>query len=89
MATMFTRHPVADYDAWRKVFDARRATRESAGVVSEAVYRAADDPNEVTLVLDFDTIEAARAFPDNAELKAAYQEAGSLGTPAVWFAEKV
>jgi quinol monooxygenase YgiN len=88
MVTMFSRHPVADYAAWRKVFDEARPTRESAGVVREAVYRSADDPNQVTLVLDFETIEAARAFPDNPALRAAFQEAGSVGPPTDWFAEK-
>lgn len=52
MATMFVRHLVEDYESWREVFDDFFATRQEACVTTEAVYRSADEPNEITLVLD-------------------------------------
>jgi len=84
MATLFVRHSVSDYEAWRKVYDEFFEARKGAGVTGEAVYRSVDDPNEVTLVLDFQTIEAAHAFPNDQKLEAAYRQAGSLGAPAIW-----
>ena len=89
MATMFSRHRVSDYEAWCKVTDEYRQARKQAGVTAEALYRSADDPNDITWIFDFETIEAARAFPDNEELRAAYQQAGSIGPPTNWFATKV
>ena len=88
MVTLFVRHAVGDYDAWRKVYDDYFETRKQAGVTGEAVYRSVDDANEVTLVLDFETIETARAFPENPKLEAAYQQAGSVAPPTLWFASK-
>ena len=88
MVTLFARHSVSGHDAWRKVYDEFHQTRKRAGVTGEQIYQSADDPNDVTLMLDFETIEAARAFPKNPQLEAAYQQAGSLGPPAVWFGIK-
>jgi len=89
MATMFVRHLVKDYESWRKVLDEFHVTRQEAGATNEAVYRSADEPNEITLMLDFADLDAARAFPDNAELQGAFEKAGSIGPPTVWFATKV
>jgi len=69
MVTMFSKHRVSDYEAWRKAADDYRDARKKAGVTSEAIYQSADDPNEITWMLDFETIEAARAFPNNQELR--------------------
>lgn len=88
MATLFARHGVGDYEAWRQVFDEYQETRKQVGVTSEAVYRSADNSNQITLVMEFESMEAARAFPDNQDLRTAYQRAGSVGTPTLWFAEK-
>lgn len=86
MVRMFVRHAVADYPEWRKVFDEFFDTRRRAGVIGEAVFQSADDLNDITLTLDFATLEAARAFPENPELKAALHKAGSVGAPTQWFA---
>ncbi|MCP4779922.1 MAG: cyclase [Hyphomicrobium sp.] len=88
MVTLFGRHPVADYKAWRKVFDEFYPTRKRVGVIREVVYRSADDPNDITMLFDFATIEEARAFPNNDELRAAMHMAGSIGAPTIWFAMK-
>ena len=88
MVTLFARHSVSDYQAWRKVYDDFFETRKQAGVTGEGVYQSTDDPNDVTLMLDFETIEAARAIPENPKLEAAYRQAGSTGAPTVWFATK-
>ncbi len=89
MVTMFVRHRVADYKAWRKVLDEYHPARQRAGVIGEEIYQSADDPNDITLLFEFATIEAARAFPENEELQTAYRKAGSIGPPSSWFATKV
>ncbi len=88
MPTMFVRHPVEDYSAWRKVFDAFYEIRKEAGVTGEAVYRSVNDPNDITLTLEFASIEDAQAFPENEKLKGAYQQAHSVGPPTIWYAEQ-
>jgi hypothetical protein len=78
MATMFVRHTVSDYAAWRKVYDSVAAMQKAGGVTAEAVYRGADDSNDVTVTHEFASIEAARAFAGSADLKAAMQRGGVI-----------
>ena len=85
MATMFVRHTVADYAAWRRIFDDFAPTQETLGVIAKAVYRAADDANDVTVTHDFATLEAAKAFAGSPELKAAMHDAGVTSAPTIWF----
>ncbi len=44
MATLFVRHQAADYTAWRKAYDGFQPKARTLGVKSDAVYRAADNP---------------------------------------------
>jgi quinol monooxygenase YgiN len=82
MVRMYARHHVADYDAWRKVYDA--FDRESLGVRRHAVYRTLDDANEVTVSHDFDDRAAAESFAGSDELKATMAEAGVVSAPNIW-----
>ena len=88
MATLFVRHTVSDYNNWRKGYDAFDPTRKALGVTAHAVYRADDNPNDVTVTHEFPTVAAAQAFAKSPELKRAMQSAGVLGEPTVWFAKK-
>jgi hypothetical protein len=88
MATLFVRHQAADYAVWRRVYDAFQPTAKTLGVKSDAVYRAADDPNNITVTHDFATLEAAQAFAGSAELRAAMHDAGVVGAPTIWFANR-
>ncbi|MBB3314501.1 MULTISPECIES: cyclase [unclassified Rhizobium] len=88
MPTMFVRHEVSDYAAWRKVYDAFAAVQKANGVTAEAVYQAADNPNDVTVTHEFATVEAAQAFGKLEELRAAMRTGGVLGAPTVWLTNK-
>jgi Antibiotic biosynthesis monooxygenase len=88
MATLFVRHTVADYKAWRKKFDEFQPIGAQHGVKSAAVYQAVDSPNDVTVTHDFDTAEAARTFVQAEGLKKAMQEAGVIGAPSIWITDK-
>jgi hypothetical protein len=89
MATMFVRHTVADYAAWRRIFDGFAPTQEAMGVTDKAVYQEVDNPNDITVTHDFATLEDARAFAGSAELKAAMHDAGVTSAPTIWFTERV
>jgi quinol monooxygenase YgiN len=83
---MLVRHEVTDYAAWRKAFDAFQPTGKKMGVLSGAVYQSTDNPNDLTVIHDFKTLKAAKAFADSAELKDAMKKAGVKGEPRIWFA---
>ena len=88
MATLFVRHTVADYAAWRRIFDDFAPTQETMGVTDKAVYQAADNANDITVTHDFATLESARAFAGSPELKAAMHDAGVTSAPTIWFATR-
>jgi len=88
MTTLFVRHTVADYAAWRRIFDSFAATQKSLGVTDTAVYQAADNGNDITVTQDFATLESARAFAGSPELKAAMNDAGVTSAPTIWFATR-
>jgi hypothetical protein len=80
---------VANYKAWRKVYDDFAPVQKAKGVTAQAVYQAADNPDDITVTHDFATDEAARAFVNSEELKSAMQNAGVVGSPTIWFTNKV
>jgi hypothetical protein len=57
-AFIITRIQTGDYDTWRPMFDQDRPqAREKATV--HRVLRSVDDPNEVFIFLEFDSLEDA------------------------------
>jgi quinol monooxygenase YgiN len=85
---MFVRHEVADYGAWRKTYDAFAPTQKKLGVIYQAVYQSTDNPNDVTVIHDFHSIEKAKAFAASPELKAAMEKSGVKGAPQIWYTTK-
>jgi hypothetical protein len=61
MPTLRIEHPVPDYDAWKRAFDADPIGRERSGVRRHSVLRAVDDPGYVMVDLEFDTVAEAAA----------------------------
>ena len=88
MARMFARHPVADFAKWHEGYKGVADFQKAGGVTAEAVYQSADDPNDVTVVHDFATTDAAKAFVANPELKRIMTEVGVAGPPTIWITEE-
>ncbi len=88
MTTLFVRHQAADYAAWRQVYDAFQPKARALGVQSDAVYQTAGDPNEITVTHDFATLESAQAFAASPELRSTMHDAGVVGAPTIWFAQR-
>jgi len=79
-------HRVDDFDAWRAVYDSAASLQAAGGVTAESVHRMADDPDNVLVILHFDSL-AARSFFNNPELLAAMQRGGVKGEPRIEFFE--
>ena len=82
---LFVRHEVNDYAAWRKAYNDFDAERKAAGVTGAAVYRAVDNPNDVTVWHDFASADKAKAFASSEKLKNTMKNAGVKGAPQIWF----
>lgn len=84
MVYINVRHTCADYSAWRSVFDGDEARRRAGGATGvNQIYRDADDPNTINLILEWDNAENARKFLDDPALREVMQKAGVVGAPAV------
>jgi hypothetical protein len=85
MIRLFVRHDVADFQAWKKVYDEFDSERSGMGVTGHAVFQSESDPNNVTVVHDFESMETARSFLESARLKEIMGQAGVTGEPNAWF----
>ena len=79
-------HPVKDFDAWKVVFDQFEDARKEGGELSVVVLRHSDDPNMVTVLTTWDTVETAQAFFASVDLKDAMKKAGVTAPPTFVFA---
>ena len=84
MVTLNVRQTVADYAAWRTVFDGDDARRRAAGQSGAAqVFRDVDNPNVVTVMAPWDSAENALKFAQDPALLEVMKKAGVVGVPAV------
>jgi quinol monooxygenase YgiN len=85
MVNMLIRLKVEDFAQWRKIFDSLAGYRRSSGQLSQQVFRDAGDPNTITTLTKWNSLEDAQKFSQSPELKAAMQQAGVAGPPSVYF----
>ena len=90
MPYLLVRHKVEDYEQWKPVFDHDHgATRKRSGSKGGWILRNAFDPNELVILLEWDSSENARHFLNADETREAMQRAGVTDEPDVYFLEEV
>ena len=81
MIVVAIKHPVADYDAWKSVYDERNPG--TFGAKFARVNRLVSDPNTVIVVAGFESIDAANEMIESPDLKAAMDKAGVTSAPRI------
>lgn len=89
MTTLFVRHQVKDFTVFQQAYRDAGPMQKRAGVLSESVFQAYDNPNDVTVTHQFTSLAEAKALVESAELKEAMEKAGVIGPPMIWFAHKL
>ena len=89
MATLLVHHKVQNYSAWRKVFDEHDKVRREYGSTGFQVLKSASDPNDLTVIMDYPSVDRAKAFATSDSLKEAMKNAGVISQPEVMFLEEV
>lgn len=89
MTTLFVRHQVEDFTVFQRAYRDAGPMQKRAGVLSESVFQAYDNPNDVTVTHEFASLAEAEALAGSAELRQAMEKAGVIGPPMIWFAHKV
>jgi len=80
---MVVQFNVADFDAWKVVFDEGGALREKHGATEHRVYRGVDDPTAVVVVTTFASAEGAAALATDPALKEAMERSGVTSAPSM------
>ena len=88
-ATLVVRHQVADYAAWRVVYDELESLRVQHGCTDKRVLRAPEDANDIFITHEFPSVEQAGAFAHDQALREGMQRAGVAGAPRIEIFESV
>ena len=70
------------------VFDDHAALRSKNGSKGGKIFRSSNDPNEVFVLLEWDSFENAQKFAQSDQTKEAMKNAGVVGMPAIYFVEE-
>ena len=85
MPYICVRHKVEDWAKWKPIFDEHGATRKAAGSEGTHIFRTCGDPNEVIIMLRWDTLENAQRFAESQDLRETMGRAGVVDQPDVYF----
>lgn len=80
-------HEVADYVAWKKVFDGAADIRREAGERSYQVLKFQNDPSKIVHFSQWTSLEAARRFFESPELVRIRAEAGVKAPEFIYLEE--
>jgi hypothetical protein len=83
MIYLLVHHEVADYPSWKSVFDSSLDWRTRHGERSCRIFRGVQNPNDLTLLFEWESFEKAHAFIGSEELKTRMASAGVKSTPRV------
>ena len=89
MPSLLVQHKVPDFDKWKALFDSDEENRRNHGSQGGFVWRGADDPNEISVLLHWDSVDNMKKFRDSPELKEKMKEAGITERPSFYFLEEV
>jgi len=81
-------HEVADYAAWKRIFDAASGIRKEAGERSYQVLRYRGDPNRIVHFSTWTSTDDARAFFESPELVRIRADAG-VKSPEFIYLEQI
>ena len=89
MPYMLGRHRIKDYAQWKSVFEDHADARKAMGCKGGLILRNADDPSEIIVFLEWESLEKAREFPKTHDVADAKARGGVIDEPDGWFLELV
>ena len=81
-------HEVADYAAWKIIFDRAAGIRREAGERSYQVLRMENEPERIVHFSSWTSLDAARRFFESPELVRIRREAG-VKAPEFFYLERL
>ncbi len=84
MAYVLIEHRVGDFETFKQVYLDDAGRRARLGSKGGLVFRVADDPSSVVVLLEWDSVEDAREFAGSLELEQAMEwSTSNVSTPRV------
>ncbi len=84
MPYIFVRQKIKDYSTWKAGFDGDSETRQAGGSTGAQVFRDAEDPNVVSILLQMKDMASIQGMMDRMqtpEMQQLMADAGVLGPP--------
>ena len=81
-------HEVADYSAWKKVFDEAAGIRKQAGEISYQLLKQHSDANNVVHFSKWTSLQNARSFFESPQLVEIRKKAG-VKAPTFLYLEEI
>lgn len=89
MVHLLVKHTVEDHDEWKPIFDRHASVRIEHGSQGYQLFNVSGDPNEIVILLDWDSVENAQAFIEESDLREVMEEAGVVGEPEFYFLDDI
>ncbi|PKD42322.1 antibiotic biosynthesis monooxygenase [Methylomonas sp. BW4-1] len=80
-------HEVADYPAWKQIFDQAAEIRKRAGEISYQLLRYDDDANNIVHFSAWTSLDNARRFFESPELVEIREQAGVKAPEFIYLQE--
>lgn len=62
MIKVMTTMTVPNFEQWKTGFDSGLAARQAAGAQDSIIYRSEQNPNQLTVIFEWDNVEKATVF---------------------------
>ncbi len=88
MVFVVARHKVADYAKWKQAIEGAVAMRKAGGEQSIRIFRTVDDPNNLLLLMEWDSLGNSQKYLQSEDLQKAMQDAGVVDQPDIYILEE-
>lgn len=89
MTYLFGNSSVEDFESWQSTFHKNESYRTEHGERGYQIFQSVVDPNEVTVLFEWDDHEDPLAFFESEEMRKRMAEAGLKGRPDMTVVELV
>lgn len=89
MTYILMRQQVADFNNWKRAFDEFVEYRRIGGEITYQIFHPNDQPNELILLFQWESIDSAREFLDSNSVKLNRMQSGVSKQVEIQFLEMI
>ena len=79
---------VQDWAKWKAAFEGNAAMRKAVGQGAYQIFHTDDNPNKIVLLIEWESLEKARAFEQSKGLQEKHEESGA-GPMEAYYLEQI